>query len=101
MHEYPITLQIIKIAEKYAKDTGASKFLKVKDVVRGYSDFIGKSIQMYFDIISEGILCEIQVKPKLKCVGCGETVRLGRVFIYVPGQRWRGRPDKNRERILY
>ncbi len=78
MHEYPITQQIIKIAEKHAKEAGASRVLKVKLVVGDYSGFIGESIQMYFDVISEGTLCEnavieIQrVKPKLKCDGCGE-----------------------------
>jgi hydrogenase nickel incorporation protein HypA/HybF len=78
MHEYPITQQIIKIAEKHAEEAGASRVTKVKLVVGDYSGFIGDSIQMYFDIISEGTMCEnamieIQrVKPKLKCEACGE-----------------------------
>ncbi|MEI8216801.1 MAG: hydrogenase maturation nickel metallochaperone HypA [Eubacteriales bacterium] len=78
MHEYPITQQIIKLAEKHAVEAGASKVTKVELVVGDYSGFIGDSIQMYFDIISEGSLCEgaeieiIRVKPKLKCESCGE-----------------------------
>ena len=78
MHEYPITQQIIKIAEKHAKDAGASRVTKVRLVVGDYSGFIGESIQMYFDVISEGTLCEKasieieRIRPKLKCADCGE-----------------------------
>lgn len=78
MHEYPITQQIIRLAEKHAVEEGASKVTKVELVVGDYSGFIGDSIQMYFDIISEGSLCEgakieiKRVKPKLKCADCGE-----------------------------
>ena len=78
MHEYPITQQIIKIAENHAREADAEKVTAVNLVVGDYSGFIGDSIQMYFDIISEGTLCEgaeirIQrVKPKLRCSSCGE-----------------------------
>lgn len=78
MHEFPITQQIIKIAEKHATELGASQIKSIKLVVGDYSGFVGDSIQMYFDVISEGTLCEgatveIQrVKPKMKCTGCEE-----------------------------
>lgn len=77
MHELPITQQIIKIAEKHATELGASRIKNIKLVVGDYSGFIGESIQMYFDIISEGTMCEgatiemTRVKPKLKCSACG------------------------------
>jgi hydrogenase nickel incorporation protein HypA/HybF len=78
MHEYPITQQIIKIAENCARDNNANKVCKVNLVVGDYSGFIGESIQMYFDAISKGTLCEgaeitvERIKPKLKCDECGE-----------------------------
>ncbi len=78
MHEFPITQQIIKIAEKHAKDNNAKAVTKIKLVVGEYSGFIGESIQMYFDVISEGTLCEKAtieiegVKPKLQCRNCGK-----------------------------
>lgn len=78
MHEYPITEQIIKIAEKHCKDANASKVKKVKLVIGEYSGYVGDSVHMYFDLIAEGTLCqdaevEIEhVKPKLKCPKCGE-----------------------------
>jgi len=78
MHEFPITEQIIKIAEKHARDAGAARVTKVKMVVGDYSGFIGESIQMYFDVISKGTACEMasieieRVRPKLKCEDCGQ-----------------------------
>jgi hydrogenase nickel incorporation protein HypA/HybF len=78
MHEFPITQQIIKIAEKHCKLENAAKVTKVTLVVGDYSGFIGESIDMYFGIISEGTLCEgaaieiERVKPKLECTACSE-----------------------------
>lgn len=77
MHEYPITQQILKIAENSARENHAQKVVKISLVVGEMSGFIGDSIQMYFDIISKGTMAEgaaleIQyIKPKLKCERCG------------------------------
>lgn len=77
MHEYPITQQIIKIAEKYCVEANAEKVTKVSLVVGEYSGFVGDSIQMYFDVISKETLCDgatiemEYIKPKLKCPSCG------------------------------
>lgn len=78
MHEYPITQQIIKICTKHCEEAKAEKVIRVKLVVGETSGFIGESIQMYFDVISEGTPCEgatldiVRVKPKLRCPACGE-----------------------------
>ena len=78
MHELPITEQIIKIAEDHGRDTGASKIERIRLVVGERSGYISESIQMYFDIISKGTLCEgasleiRSVEPKLQCPACGE-----------------------------
>ena len=76
MHEYPVTLEIVRMAEKTAREKGG--IVKAIHLVVGEdSGFIGESIQMYFDVISEGTLCEgalltIQdVKPKMNCDRCG------------------------------
>ena len=80
MHEYPVTLEIVRMAEKTAREKGG--IVKAIHLVGGEdSGFIGESIQMYFDVISEGTLCEgalltIQdVKPKMKCDRCGKVTR--------------------------
>ena len=78
MHEYPITEQIIKICLQHCAEAKADKVVSVSLVVGDYSGCVGESIQMYFDIISEGTPCESaklkikRVKPKLKCPACGE-----------------------------
>lgn len=78
MHEYPITQQIIKIAEKHATQLCASRIKSIKLVVGDYSGFVGDSIQMYFDAISAGTKCEgatieiVRVTPKMRCTACGE-----------------------------
>ncbi len=77
MHEYPITQQIIKIAEKHCCESGGSRVLKVSLVIGDYSGYVGESVQMYFDIISrdtvcEGAVVEIEhIEPRLKCPECG------------------------------
>lgn len=77
MHEYPITEQIIKIAEKHCQQAGAQRVKKVSLVIGEYSGYVGDSVHMYFDLIAEGTLCEgaevdiSHVKPKLKCPACG------------------------------
>ncbi len=58
MHEYPVTEQIVKIASEEAKKSNARKVTRIDLVVGEYSGFVGDSIQMYFDIIAQGTLCE-------------------------------------------
>jgi hydrogenase nickel incorporation protein HypA/HybF len=78
MHELPITEQLIKMAEKHCRENDGSKVRKINLVCGDYSGFVPESIHMYFDIISEGTLCEgaeieiKRIKPKLKCPACGE-----------------------------
>ena len=77
MHEYPITEQIIKICTDHCHKAGGSRVSKVNLVIGDYSGYVGESVQMYFDIISEGTVCEkaeIHIEhraPKLKCSSCG------------------------------
>lgn len=77
MHEYPLTEQIVKIATEKAKENNARKVTRITLVIGEYSGFIGESIQMYFDIISQGTLCEgavleiENVKAKWYCPHCG------------------------------
>lgn len=78
MHEYPITQHIIEMAEKYAKENDAIAVEAINLVVGDYSGYVADSINLYFEIIAEGTLCEKavlsieRVKPKLKCTLCGE-----------------------------
>lgn len=79
MHELPITENIIKLAEKHGRESRASQIKTITLVVGQNSGYITESIQMYFDIISKGTMCEGAklimkgVKPKIKCPACGEV----------------------------
>ena len=53
MHEYGVTCKVIKIAEENAKQNNALKVTDIYLVVGDMSGFIGESIQMYFDVISQ------------------------------------------------
>ena len=81
MHELPITQQIIKIADQHCLENGGSKVLKVNLVIGEYSGYVGEAIQNYFDVITEGTLCEgavcevRRVEPKLKCNKCGRLFK--------------------------
>lgn len=100
MHEYPITQQIIKIAEDNAKANHAAKIVKIELVVGELSGFIGDSIQMYFDAISEGTLAEGAVleikyiKPKLKCESCGSYFERKRYSFECPDCGGQGAPTE-------
>jgi len=78
MHEYPITEQIVKIAETRCREAGGERVRKVSLVIGDYSGYVGDSVHMYFDLIAEGTPCEgseveiRRVKPMLKCPDCGE-----------------------------
>lgn len=78
MHEYPITQRIIEIAQEEAKKNGASSVKQINLIVGDYSGYVASSIELYFDIIAEGSLCEHatlhieRVVPRLQCNRCGE-----------------------------
>lgn len=76
MHEYPVALEIIRLAEKTAEENHG-RIRGIHLVIGEDSGFIGESIQMYFDVLAAGTLCEgaqvtIEgVKPKLSCENAG------------------------------
>jgi len=81
MHEYPLTQNIIEMAEGYAKAENPGEDVKVKKIVLVIgeaSGIAGECLRLYFDIIAENTLCEgasleiESVKPMLKCGSCGE-----------------------------
>ena len=56
MHEYPVTLEIIRLAEKTAEENHG-RVRGIHLVIGEDSGFIGESIQMYFDVLAAGTLC--------------------------------------------
>lgn len=78
MHEYPITQRIIEIAQEFAIKNEATEVKVINLVVGDYSGYVASSIELYFELIAEGSLCEKaklnieRIIPKLKCNSCGE-----------------------------
>lgn len=72
---------MVKIAQKHGAKFRASQIEKIILVIGENSGFIGDSIQMYFDIISKGTICEGAVlemkyiETKVKCPECGEIFK--------------------------
>lgn len=89
MHEYPVTLTIVRMAEEAAREKGG--VVRAIHLVCGEdSGFIGESIQMYFDGIAEGTICEGAtltirgVAPLLRCDDCGEYFQRKRYSFTCP-----------------
>ncbi len=79
MHEYAVTQSMIKLALDEANRAGASKILEIRLVIGDLSTIIDDSVQMYFDIMSEGTIAQgarlvfNRVKAQFKCRQCGEV----------------------------
>ena len=100
MHEYPITLVIIRIAEKAAREGKASRVSKVSLVIGDLSGYVGDSVNMYFEEISKGTMCECadleirRIRPQVLCAGCGKTFER-KPFLYTcPECGGEARPTK-------
>lgn len=77
MHEYPVTKKIIETAERYARENGAARVTKIRLTVGDDSGYLADSIELYFELIARGTLCEgarleiERVRPMLRCEVCG------------------------------
>ena len=89
MHEYPVTLEIVRMAEDAARERGG-RVRAVHLVCGEDSGCIGESIQMYFDAVSEGTLCEGAtltirgVASLLRCDACGHLFKRKRYSFTCP-----------------
>jgi hydrogenase nickel incorporation protein HypA/HybF len=102
MHEYPLTEQIIKMAEEHARKEGASKVKHINLVVGDDSGCVADCIGLYFDLIAKESLCEKatlsikRVKPMLRCQVCGKLFERRLFHFNCPAEtcRGEGRPTK-------
>lgn len=79
MHEYAVTQSMVKMAIDEANKANASRILEIRLVIGDLSTIIDDSVQMYFDIMSEGTIAQgaklifKRVKAEFKCKDCGEV----------------------------
>lgn len=77
MHEYAVTQSMITVALEEANRAEAKKVLEIRLVIGDLSTIVDDSVQMYFDIMSEGTIAEgaklifTRVQAEFKCKKCG------------------------------
>lgn len=85
MHEYAVTKNIVDIVVEEAEKAGARKIIKIQLAIGDLSTIIDESVQMYFDIISEGTIAQgaqlifKRIPAEFKCRKCG--------FIFIKPQK--------------
>lgn len=100
MHEYPVTLEIIRLAEEAAKKQGAEKVKLISLVIGDLSGYVGDSVSLYFDEISKGTACEgcrlniERVEPKTQCAACGKLFKRKPFSFECPFCGGEGHPTK-------
>ena len=76
MHEYAVTKGLIAIAVEEARKAGASKITLIKLVIGDLTTIIDDSVQMYFDMLSEGTIAHgaklefRRVPARFRCKDC-------------------------------
>ena len=87
MHEYPITLSIVQISNEEALKHGANKITEIRLKIGELSGLVPESLQIYFDMISQGTLSEgaklvvEKIPIKFRCNDCGnESGVIGGIY---------------------
>jgi len=77
MHEYSVTKSLINLVIEEANKVGAKKITEIRLVIGDLSTILDESVQMYFDIISEGTIAEgsklvfKRIPAEFQCKSCG------------------------------
>jgi hydrogenase nickel incorporation protein HypA/HybF len=78
MHEYAVTEGVLETVLAEAKKAGAAKVTEIRLVIGDLSTILDESVQMYFDIMSEGTMAQgakltfKRVATRLRCKACGK-----------------------------
>lgn len=90
MHELSVTQSILDIALRYAAEANAIRVTDLKLVIGQLSSIIDDSVQFYWDMISQGTLCEgaklhfTRIPTTLLCLDCSQTYTLNREMTGCP-----------------
>ena len=82
MHELTLTEQIASIAIKHGDKNGADKITDLYLVLGELSSVIDDSVQFYWDMITEGTICEgaklhfKRIPAHFRCNACGQEYEL-------------------------
>lgn len=100
MHDYHKAADFLKEASEKAEKAGKSKVTKINIAVGEDSGYSGESIQMYFEDLSKGTVCEgaemeiHPIKSKLRCPKCNELFERKRFDFACPKCGTQGEPSE-------
>ena len=78
MHELSVTEQILNITLEHARQARAGGVLRINLRIGDLTNFVGESIQFYFDILAKGTLAEkaslsiTRIPARARCRQCQE-----------------------------
>lgn len=84
MHELAITEQIAAIAIRHGEENNATRISDLYLVIGDLSSVVDDSVQFYWDIVTEGTLCEgatlhfKRIPARLQCRSCQKEYVLER-----------------------
>lgn len=82
MHELSVTENILEIALRHAAQAEATRVTGLYLVIGRLSSIVDESVQFYWDIISQGTICQgaqlhfEHIPATLLCLECGHTYTL-------------------------
>ena len=82
MHELAVTESILEIAVRHAEQVGAKRVTDLYLVIGRLSSIVDDSVQFYWDMLTEGTLCEgsklhfQRVPAQMACLDCGSEYTL-------------------------
>ena len=90
MHELAVTESILNIATQHAMQANAVRVTDVRLVIGQMSSIVDDSVKFYWDMISEGTMCEgaqlhFERRPTvLQCLDCDQTYTLDGELVDCP-----------------
>jgi len=90
VHELSVTESLLNLAMRHAQQAGAVRVTDLHLVIGQLSSIVDESVQFYWDMISEGTLCEKarlhfeRIPAKFHCLDCDEEYQLPGELIACP-----------------
>lgn len=90
MHELSVTESLLNLAMRHAQQAGAVRVTDLHLVIGQLSSIVDESVQFYWDMISEGTVCEKarlhfeRIPAKFHCLDCDEEYQLPGELIACP-----------------
>jgi len=98
MHEYSVTMGLIKMVVDEGEKVNATKIEEIRLVIGDLSTILDDSVQMYFDILSKGTLAEgaklifKRIPAQFVCTSCGNIYNKPKIGFDCPVCGELGRP---------